>query len=104
MYYARSAQPLRHVRVIHIAGYVGCNTGMELISPCIMYVFAAATRPWFEIMDLCVLCKTNTGEKLSKLTDVGLETLRNACKLRHCDEIGQLLEVNQTVFCTQLLS
>jgi len=64
-------------------GYMGCNTGTELISLCIMYVFAATTGPWFEIMDLCVFCKTNTGEKLSKLTDVGLETLRRACELRH---------------------
>jgi len=71
---------------------MGCDTGTELISLCIMYVFAATTGPWFEIMDLCILCKTNTGEKLSKLTDVGLETLRTSCELRHCDEIGQLLD------------
>jgi len=43
-------------------------------------------------MDLCILCKANTTEQLSKLTEVGLETLRSACELRHDDELCKILD------------
>ena len=43
-------------------------------------------------MDLCVICKTNIAERLSKVTDVGLETLRTACQLRHRGDICQFLD------------
>jgi len=49
-------------------------------------------------LELCVLCKTNTTEKLCKLTEQGLETLRTACQLRHSDEICQVLDNKPDVF------
>lgn len=42
-------------------------------------------------MEICVICNSHTGEKLTKLTDVGLATLRSACELRDRPDIDNYL-------------
>jgi len=38
----------------------------------------------------CLICDTCTSEKLTKVTEAGLETLRNSCKIRRHDLLTYL--------------
>jgi len=40
-------------------------------------------QPGAQQLQICVICDTPTSEKLTKLSDVGLETLRTSCEIRH---------------------
>ena len=40
---------------------------------------------------VCVICETHTSEKLTKVSDVGLETLRTTCEIRHRYDLLEFL-------------
>ena len=40
-------------------------------------------QPGAQQLQICVICETHTSEKLTKVSDVGLEVLRTSCEIRH---------------------
>ena len=48
-------------------------------------------------LQTCVLCGKCTSEKLTTLTDVGLETLRTSCEVRRQDDLLAYLESSSDV-------
>jgi len=52
----------------------------------------------------CVLCGNCTSEKLTSLTDVGLEMLRTSCEFRRQDDLLAYLESSPDVVCFILVA